>query len=163
MHRLSDWCFDMETFGGKLSTQNTETPWILIHEIEREFGIKFKYDMAGNEANKKAPFVFTESQDSLSMDWPTDGWCWLNPTFKNLTKWTGKVFLEKKKGAEICTIWPLSGDRNQILSYTNSEVNIIHGRIWGLVRGVMICRWSKSITPLIKGYDWDKKTLSRVW
>lgn len=142
-----------------MSTQNTETPQEFVTAVENYLGIKFKYDLAGTEENKKAPIVFTESDNSLSIDWPTDGWCWLNPTFKNLTKWVAKCHEQYVRGCKIVTLWPLSGDLNMIYVWKNTDVYIVHGRIWPLVRGCMICKFdfSKMNNTVIHGVRWNKK------
>jgi phage N-6-adenine-methyltransferase len=142
-----------------VSSQNTPTPVELVSAIESLYGITFKYDMAASEENHKAPEYFTEEDNSLETDWPTDGWCFLNPPFSNLGKWVEKCSEQVKKGCRIITIWPLSGDLNQIPTWQESDVNVVHGRVWTLVRGVMICRWdySYSIRGHVRNLRWDKK------
>ena len=141
-----------------MSTQNTPTPWNLIRAIEGLYEISFKYDIAASYQNNKAPYFYTEDDNSLEMDWPTDGWCFLNPPFANLGKWIEKCSEQTKRGCQIVTIWPLSGDINQIPTWRESHVNVIHGRVWPVVRGVMICVWSeKRGVPYPRSLRWDKK------
>jgi len=153
----------------KPDTQTTATPWEFVKAVENEFGIKFAYDMAGSEENKKAPIVFTELHDSLSLpDWPRDGWIWLNPPFNNVGKWADKCLIESKKGAKIISIWPLSGDLNMIDAWRFAGIHIIHGRIWPLVRGCMLIVWGTDpdkFRRIFSGCKWDKKTksLNLLW
>jgi len=147
-----------------MNTQNTETPLIFVQQVQKYLDIKFKYDMAADSNNFKAPYYFTEKDDSLSMDWPLDGWCWLNPTFKNLTKWIKKCKEQKDRGCCIVSIWPLSCDKNQIETFTKSSVFVIHGRIWPNVRGCMLCVWiHKQPIIWVTGLSWDKKELKEIW
>lgn len=147
------------------SNQNIETPWAFVKAVEELFGIKFKYDMAGTEENKKAPIVFTEEQDSLSIDWPRDGWCWINPPFKHVGRFADKCREEYLKGAMIMSIWPLSGDFNMINTWKHSDISIVHGRVWKETRGVMLCEWNMLSNGRVDGLRWDKKngTLTREW
>jgi len=142
------------------SDQTIETPDNFFEAIQEHLDIKCIYDMAASVDNFKCSTYFDETDDSLhsNCDWPKDGWCWLNPTFKNLTKWINKCYEEKEKGAKIITIWPLSGDLNQITAWENCQVFIIHGRIWPEVRSCMVCVWEEGITPGIFGLRWDRKT-----
>lgn len=150
-----------------MSTQNTSTPKGFVEATEEYFNIRFGVDLAGDKSNKKAPHVITEKMDSFKSDWQimytAYGWGWLNPDFQKLSKWIDKCVQEKEAGAKFVTIWPLSGDLNQIPVYKNAQVHIVHGRIWPLVRGCMLCRWEKGITPSVSGVRWDKNKLVRLW
>ena len=147
-----------------MSNQKIPTPIGLVKEIERHFNIKFKYDMAASEDNHKAPVYYTESDDSLSMNWPTDGWCFLNPPFANLGAWVKKCSEQSSRGSKIVSIWPLSGDINQISTWKESSVNIIHGRVWSEVRGVMVCVWNNMYknNNQVNNLRWDKKKLTII-
>ena len=145
-----------------MSTQKTETPDTFVRAVEKYLAIEFKYDMAGTELNKKAPVVFTEQEDSLSIDWPTDGWCWLNPPFANVGEWAKKCREQSIRGSGIVSIWPLSGDLNMIPAWEHAAVHVIHGRIWPLVRGCMLCMWD-DIDYGVEGLRWDRKELTEIW
>jgi phage N-6-adenine-methyltransferase len=148
-----------------MSTQNTSTPEEFITAIQDYLRVQFMYDLAASSDNHKALWYFTEKDDSLNMDWPTDDWCWLNPTFCNLTKWVDKCAEQYKKGVRIVSIWPCSSDLNQISTFQNAMVYMIHGRIWKLVRGCMVCVWDESRISGVAGLRWDKKesNLTRIW
>lgn len=143
--------------------QDVETPEVFFRAVERYLGIKFKYDMAADALNAKTDIFYTEENNALAIDWPTDGWIWLNPPFTGLTKWIAKCYDERLNGCKIVSIWPLSGDRNQIATWNTASIVIVHGRIWPKVRGCMLCTWDDSIEPSIKGADWDKKALATIW
>jgi phage N-6-adenine-methyltransferase len=145
------------------SNQEVSTPISLIKAIEEYYGIKFIYDMAANSENAKCERFSNEQMNSLRINWPLDGWLWLNPPFRSLTKWVNKCAEQKDRGCKIISIWPLSGDHNQIVAWRESFVNIIHGRIWPEVRGVMICRWDKTSQNGINGLLWDGKKLIKTW
>jgi len=146
-----------------MSNQNIETPTLLVKELERVLDIKFKYDMAGTEANKKAPIVFTEKQDSLSIDWPTDGWCFVNPPFATLSKWIPKFWHEMNRGCKIVSLFPMSNDNNTTLMWRCAGINSITGRIWPNVRGCVVCEWDYTKKLYIRGLKWDKKRLTQLW
>lgn len=147
----------------KEDRQNISTPWKLIHAIEEYFQIKFKYDMAADEENKKARFYFGEKDDSTVIDWPRDGQCWLNPSFSKQTKYVPKCAMEAVKGSKIKSIWPLSGDANQNLAWKYADVYVIVGRIWPNVRSCMLCDWERKNHGIVKGLKWDKQTLTQIW
>jgi hypothetical protein len=128
-----------------MSNQNIPTPWNLFFAVEKYFHIHFKYDMAASKENAKCGIFFTEEDDSLSIDWPTDGWIWLNPTFVNLTKWINKCKEQKEKGCRIISIWPFSCDLNQIVSYQNANEFRIFGRVWPNVRGCVLYEWCNDL------------------
>ena len=140
------------------NTQNTETPWEFVRAVENYFGIKFKYDMAASTENAKAPIFFTEQDDSLNMDWPLDGWCWLNPQFRNVGEWAKKCKEQKDRGASVISIWPLTSEKNNRPSWKYSNVFVIHGRIWKNVRGCMLCLWSAGSCGNVNSLEWNKKT-----
>ena len=146
------------------SNQNIETPWNFINAVQDYFNISFTYDMACTTENKRAMIGFTEEQDSLSIDWPLERWCWSNPPFKNIGKWTDKYHEQKKRGSMIISISPLSGDLNQVKAFQNAGVYIIHGRVWPEVRGVMLSVWHPMASG-VHGLNWNKKdgTLTKVW
>lgn len=137
-------------------TQKTPTPQALVKGLEVLYDIEFKYDMAASSENSKAPIFFDEKYDSLKHDWPLDGWIFLNPPYANLGEWVKKVVEQTLRGCRIVTLWPLSGDLNQIPTWENSQVNIIFGRVWPLIRGVMICRWGVYPSTGIRFLRWNK-------
>lgn len=145
------------------SNQNIETPTSFFEAVEHLFNVQFKYDLAASAENTKCENFFTEQNNSLSFAWPLDGWCWLNPPFRKLSKFIPKCVTERKKGVRIISIWPLSGDLNQIPTWTNSDVYIIHGRVWPEVRGLMLCVWNKKSIGKVSGLRWNKKELSKLW
>ena len=78
------------------SNQEIETPLSFVRAVEQEFQIEFHYDMAANRSNKKAPVFY---DDSLNIDWPLEGWLWLNPPTVT-DKW-GKEIIQDKSIQEI--------------------------------------------------------------
>ena len=145
-----------------MTTQNTSTPWEFVRAVEKYFGIKFKYDLAASKSNAKAPKFITEKDDSFKIKWPKSQ-SWLNPTFEILTKWINKCVREKQRGCKFKTIWPLSGDLNQIETWKNADIYIIFGRIWPNVRTCMLCDWGPSTGGKIIGLRWNKKDLTRIF
>jgi len=147
------------------NTQNTETPVEFVREAERILNIKFDIDLAADVHNHKAPAWFEEADNSLNGDWPLNKQCWLNPCFAEITKWCLKCEEQAKRGVKIVSIWPLSSDLNVAPAWKNSNVYIIHGRVWSLVRGLMMCVWGQEYKVPTKGLRWDKKlkTLTRIW
>ena len=148
------------------SNQNIETPKVFVKELERFFDIKFAFDMAASPTDHKAPMYFREEENSLTIKWPTSGWCFLNPPFKRLTKWINKCSEESKAGARIVSIWPLSGDLNQIKVWKEADVYIVHGRLWPEVRSIVVCVWDTTkyyVTPSIRGLRWGGAILKEEW
>jgi phage N-6-adenine-methyltransferase len=150
-----------------MSNQNVATPEQFVKAIENHLGIRFKYDLAADAENKKAAIYYDEYENSLAQEWPTDGWCWLNPPFKKLTKWINKCEEQAALGSKIVSIWPLSGDANCIPVWRMANVYIIHGRVWSQVRSCMVCVWGLETYRRggIEGLVWDRKKaeLKRAW
>ena len=142
-----------------MSNQDISTPPIFIKGVEELFKLRFKYDMAANEENTKCETWFS---DSLERDWPTDGWCWLNPPFQKTTQFVKKCKEQMDRGCNIVSIWPLSGDLNQIITWKSTLVNVIHGRVWSLVRGCMLCKWD-GMGRGVQGLRWDGERLTKEW
>ncbi len=143
--------------------QNIGTPKGFFKSVESYFGIKFEYDMAADAGNSLCANFYTEENDSLSQDWPTDGWLWLNPPFRYLTKWINKCYQQSLRGCKIVSIWPLSGDKNQVTTWRHSSVYVVHGRIWPENRGIMLCKWDVTCRPKINGLFWDGEILTKAW
>lgn len=149
-----------------MSNQNIATPWNFFHAVEAYFGIKFEYDMAARLWSTKCTNHFTMEDNSLSIQWPTDGWCWLNPPFGQLTKFIDKCYTEYQKGCDIISIWPLSSDLNQIPVWKHCDIFPIHGRVWPEVRGCALYRWTHCPGRInCRGLKWDKKagTLTEIY
>jgi phage N-6-adenine-methyltransferase len=148
-----------------MSTQNTETPNEFIGAVERMLRINFLYDLAASSENAKCERFYDESMDALKIVWPTDGWCFLNPPFNDLTPWVEKCVEQVERGVRIVSIWPLSSDFNMVPAWQYADVIIVHGRIWPLVRGCMLCVWSDNRRGDVTCVKWDRKagTLRQVW
>lgn len=147
----------------KNSNQEMATPPEFVRAVEKYFKIKFKYDMAATPDNTKCKNYFTATDDSLKFDWPLDGWCWLNPPFRNLTAWIKKCKEQKDRGCKTITVWPLSGDKNQVVTWASADIYIIHGRIWPHVRGIMLCKWTKNKPRIVSGLIWNGVKLIKKW
>ena len=144
--------------------QDVETPDVFFKAVERYFDVTFKYDMAADMLNAKVNNFFTEADDALNIDWPRNCWLWLNPPFARLGDWVNKCYEQARRGCMIFSIWPLSGDLNQIVTWNSPRVFILHGRVWPNVRGCMLCVWNgKEQGEFITGLDWNKKTLVENW
>lgn len=146
------------------SNQTVETPWSFVKAVEKHFGIEFEYDMACSSENRKAPYFITEDMDSLSIDWPLDGWLWLNPPFRHVGAWAKKCLEQMERGCKIVSIWPLSYDNNMIETWGKACVSKVNGRIWPEVRTCQLGLWDKSNSVWSNGLHWDRKvgTLTEV-
>ncbi len=82
------------------------TPKPVFLTLDKEF--EFVADMACNEDNKLCPIGFTESMDSLSLDWDeeiakvspfrTHKYVWLNPPYSNPMPWVKKALESQLNG-----------------------------------------------------------------
>jgi len=139
------------------SDQTIETPWDFVGAVSKLFGIELLYDMACTLENRKAVHGFTEDQDSLNIDWPLDGWCWVNPPFNNLGKWIAKMREQQLRGCKIISVFPLSSDQNRDPAWLYSNVHMIHGhRLWTEVRSLMLCEWRLDYHSGPKSLRWDR-------
>lgn len=66
---------------GKIGIDDWETPRLLIDAIEHDMGATFDLDLAGTEANKKAPRVITKEMNALKCEWPDFESAFCNPPY----------------------------------------------------------------------------------
>lgn len=153
----------------KPDTQEVATPWPLFKAVEKYFGVKFVTDLAASPDNAKCVHFYDKNVDALTIPWMNDGWNYLNPPFKGITKWVKKCAEESAKGAKIISIWPLSGDLNQLPTYMlATKIYVVHGRVWPNVRGCMIVMWNgrrRIFDKKFHGLIWDSKKsiLEKAW
>lgn len=119
--------------------------------LQSVVGLNFMYDMAANHDNMKAENYFTENDNSLLIDWPTDGLCWVNPPFKDLKKWFPKYKEQAIRGSKIVAICPVSADGYTEYAWQQGIVCPIIGRIWKReVRSCMLTFWNCPKPSLLK-------------
>ena len=148
------------------SDQTIATPWIFVEAVEKFLGIEFRYDMAADGQNTKAEIFFTEKDDSLNIDWPLDGWIWINPPFNKLGPWIKKMREQQKRGCKIISVFPLATGQNRDPAWLHSNVHMVHNhRLWPEVRDIMVCEWSQGDHLPPVGLSWDRKAgaLTKVW
>jgi len=149
------------------NNQNVETPQPFFDAVQRFFNVKFVVDLAASDENKKCRVFCSEEHSAFDSVWPTDCWCWLNPPFGQLSRWIDRLSIEVDRGCKIISIWPLSGDLNQIKAWKHSSVYVVHGRVWPQVRGLMMCKWDRCEDKNILGVRWHKSAavpwLERIW
>lgn len=144
-----------------MSNQNVETPQWFMDGLRDVVGLNFKYDMAASFENSKALTWYTEQQNSLAIDWPVDGLCWVNPPFKDLKKWFAKYQEQALKGAKIVAISPLVSERYSEYAWCNNTVCPIVGRVWKLeVRSCMLTFWNVPKPSILKIVD---KKVEWIW
>lgn len=144
-----------------MSNQEVQTPQWFMDSLQSVVGLSFRYDMAASPENAKAPVWYTEEQDSLAIDWPTDGLCWVNPPFKYLKLWFAKYQEQAIKGAKIVAISPISSDKYTEFAWCNNTVCPIVGRVWKLeVRSCMLTFWNVPKPSILKVVD---NKLEWIW
>lgn len=86
--------------GSTLKKQDYETPQEFIEAVERRFG-HLSLDLAAHDASvSRAPFYFTEAEDSLKREWGSqEGNLWLNPPFADIAPWVKKAADECRERA----------------------------------------------------------------
>lgn len=146
-----------------MSNQNVETPQWFIDGLRDVVGLNFMYDMAASHENMKAENYFTEEDNSLAIDWPIDGLCWVNPPFCDLPKWFATYKEQAHKGAKIVAICPLSSDLYTQYSWQQGIVCPIVGRIWKReVRSCMLTFWNVPMPKLLR-VDRRNEKVEWIW
>lgn len=147
------------------SNQKIETPQGFYEAVQDLFNIEFSVDLAADEYNTKCDAWVDERHNSLTIPWRWNGQYWLNPPFRRAGEYASKCAYESRLGARLVSVWPLSGDCNQQISWELASTYVVHGRVWPEVRSIMLCRWDIYSPQVRGGLRWDKKnkTLERVW
>lgn len=107
------------------------TPRDLFEQLNREFA--FICDCAASEENALCDQRIGEEEDALTVDWPQEGWCFLNPPFSMLPEFLAKVWEQNLLGARIVVLVP--GHRHEQRWFHDyvidkaDEVRIPRGRI----------------------------------
>lgn len=85
--------------------QDTRTPLSLFRELDEEFS--FELDpctSSSKENNLDTPHYFTKEQDGLSQDWSGYKSVFINPPFKEISKWIAKLLLELEKNSDLTVV-----------------------------------------------------------
>ncbi|MFP9529121.1 phage N-6-adenine-methyltransferase [Pectobacterium brasiliense] len=72
-----------------------QTPLWLFDALDIEFG--FWLDAAASDRNALCARYFTESDDSLSQEWESNGAIWINPPYSKITPWIEKAAEQYRK------------------------------------------------------------------
>lgn len=105
-----------------------ETPQSLFDELHKEF--EFVLDVCANSQNRKCDNYFTKNDDSLTKDWGSFGWKWMNPPYgRKVTSWIKKAYDSGKVvallPARTDTIW----FHKYIYNNPKAEIRFLQGRL----------------------------------
>lgn len=118
----------MGNFGTKFisNKQDYETPMEIFEPLNKEFN--FAVDVCATNENKKCESYFNEAQDGLKQNWM--GVCWMNPPFKNVSKWIEKAYRESRNGATVVCLVASKTNTNWWHNYVMNadEIRYIKGR-----------------------------------
>ena len=113
------------------SRQDYQTPPEFIEAVCRRLAIStFTWDLAASDANKQAPFFYTQEQNSLVQDWDAcGGWLWCNPPYSNIAPWVEKA--ANSVESNIAMLVPASVGSNWWLDYVHDKAHVLllNGRI----------------------------------
>lgn len=119
-----------------------ETPWPVIHWLEKRYGITFDLDPCCEFKTRKAGKYFDEKKDGLKQDW--FGNVFMNPPWDNTTP----LFLERAYSQNlsgntsmIVGLVPVRSDtaywHEYVLNGGSDELILIRGRIKFYLDGVL--------------------------
>lgn len=82
------------------SNDDWATPWLVVRDLEREFG-PFDLDPCCYPETAKAPRYFTRGEDGLAQQWTGRVFC--NPPYTNKAAWLRKAFesVQSRGGADL--------------------------------------------------------------
>ncbi len=114
------------------SHQNYETPEDFLSAVHARYG-KPVWDLAASNHNAKAPFFWTEEQNSLAQDWgEAGGLKWINPPFSHIEPWAQKCHeTSMAHNTEILLLVPASVGSNWFRDWVHGKayVNFLNGRL----------------------------------
>ena len=148
------------------SNQVVVIPWNFIHACQHRFG-PIGFDLAASAENTKAPFFFSEEQDSLSKSWKNlADLCWLNPEFDPIEPWAEKCALSwRQHNQKILMLVPASVGSNWFSDHVwgTARAIALNGRITFVgsttpyPKDLMICAYGWS--PGFEVWRWNSKDL----
>jgi len=118
-----------------------ETPWPVVHWLEKRYEIKFDLDPCCTAATAKAPKFYTEQDDGLVKDW--FGNVFLNPPWdrKNLPLFVHCAYKQSRRETTVIGLLPVRTDtevwHDYILNYGAHELIFIKGRVKFYLDGVI--------------------------
>jgi phage N-6-adenine-methyltransferase len=144
------------------SKQDYATPPDFMAAVSRKFG-PLTWDLAASKDNTKAPYYYTEADNSLSKNWnDTWGTCWLNPPFSNITPWAKHCSIYGSYGRQILFLVPASVGSNWFRDYVfhSAMIYFLNGRIKFIgctdhyPKDCMLCHYG--VTPGIRIWSWQQ-------
>ena len=108
------------------SRQDQGTPVAFLDAVRRMLGVtRFRIDLAATPENAVEGEFFTEEMNALTRDWPTTGWCWLNPPFGNAGEWARKAWIEGERGAAIAMLVPASVSTTWWAAWVHGKAQVL--------------------------------------
>lgn len=113
-----------------LSKQTYETPSLFVQAAAMMLGIDhFAVDLAADGENHKAPYWYSEADDTFTKDWhKIVGWCWLNPPFSHLAPWVQKACVESQRGARVAVLLPAGVSTEWYAQYVHERAHVLFVR-----------------------------------
>ncbi len=145
------------------SSSDYETPPELVAAVKRLLGVYvFNVDLAADQDTSKGQAFYSLESDSLSQNWNSwgsNGWCWLNPPFNNITPWAKKC--AESPRAHIAFLIPAAVGSNWYRHYVEpyAAVRALNGRPSFDGKGpypkdVLLCLYGPGFLPSFKTWDW---------
>lgn len=107
--------------GAKTASDIVSTPWELIFSLEVFFNREFDADLAATLENRKAEmYLGQHDPHDLSVEWPKNSFCWLNPPYSDIPRWLQRCMVEvvyNKSGSVIMALVPASVGANWYQAY----------------------------------------------
>lgn len=113
------------------SSDEWETPPGIFNKISETF--KFDIDVCATAENKKADNFYCRDDDGLSISWPQNSLCWMNPPYSQIKHWVAKAQLESMNGTTTVALLPSRTDtiyfHKHIYGQKNVDVHFLKGRL----------------------------------
>lgn len=105
------------------------TPSNIYCPLDDEFN--FVFDLACDEINCQCESGFYYPEfDALNLDWPLNGWLWLNPPYRPIRDWIQKAQEQAKRGCKIMMLMPAMGFGNKYFhKWLPTEIRFFVGRV----------------------------------
>lgn len=106
-------------------SDNQSTPDWLFEQLDTKY--HFVWDVAADSTNTKVGTNFYGpgsfySEDALDVDWPTNGWLWMNPPY---SRGNQRMFVEKARAEAY------KGARTLALLPSDTSTKLFHDLIYG--------------------------------
>lgn len=115
------------------SEQVVCTPTWFLESAKKKLGItQWDWDLAASHDNAVADDFYTEKDDALIQEWPTNGgWNWCNPPYEDIEPWVKYASFQSLRGSQTAMLVPASVGSNWWRDWVDQDAYVLflNGRL----------------------------------